>query len=594
MKFLSINNNLALIRYLSLVNNIRVKKISEKDNKDNKENIDNRFIEKYLINTWILELLLGKNENEISKELDQNLRAFIRTNRQYLDLSLLYYILNVYGKEKELLELASNKLDYETYILYLINKRKFLESINDINGIFAYGIEEVNVVLKKLFFNYSKLFMKEYPKETIQVLKQCFQEEYKPEDILKILISPNYHILSRNSENFKEVIEYVKKLKKEVFKQGDRVLNLKKNQNLHNLYILLLAYSKEDTYKNELIEYLKSPIKAYEIKEKFKSEDIKISGDIYFDLYFAKKIFEEKNEEKDIKALCLVLHLLGQYSDSIDIILKNKFTDLIPLLPKNIPDYKLKKKMWLKIFKSKKDDGNLSEAKKIIAESDGIIKIEDVLPLMGDNVKISEFKDELKKCIEKYEENVRILNKEINEFNESNDSINKDINSSEKKAIKMSYTKLKCTRCSNFIKGPKFFMFPCGHIFDVICLIETYFEFEKNKLGDKKFKDKVKVIRELQRKIIKLREKKQKSLEGEIKSKEENDGTLNKLKNIKTYLMKELNKIIFSKEEDLMLKDTEKILYDYLDEECLLCGKEMINSTQIDFGDEDDFEWKLN
>ena len=594
MKFLNINNNLALIRYLSLVNNIRVKnkpKISEKEKKENKDNNSN-FIEKYLINTWILELLLGKNENEIRNELDPNLRAFIRGEREFLDLNLLYHILNIYGKEKELLELASNKLDYETYILFLINRRKILETLNDIKEIVTYGIVDVNILLKKLFFNYAKLFMKEYPKETINLLKESFQEEYKPEDILKILISPNYHILSRDSENFKEIIEYVKKLKNEIFKQGDKVLNLKKNQNLHNLYILLLAYSKEDTYKNELIDYLESPIKAYEIKEIYKN-NINISGDIYFDLYFAKKIFEEKNEEKDMKALCLILHLLGQYSESIDIILKNKFTDLIPLLPKNIPDYKLRKKIWLKIFESKREDGNFSEAKKIIADSEGIIKIEDILPLMGDNVKINEFKDDLKECIKKYEENVHILNKEIKEFNESNDSINKDINLCEKNAIKMNYTKLRCYRCCKNISGPKFFLFPCKHIFDVECLIETYLEFDKNKLGDNKFKNKVKVITQLQKKIKNLKEKKQKSLEGELKSKEENEGTLSKLKNIKIFLMKELNKIIFSKEEESMLRDTEKILYDYLDEECLLCGKEMINSTQIDFGDEDVGEWEL-
>ena len=42
-----------------------------------------------------------------------------------------------------------------------------------------------------------------------------------------------------------------------------------------------------------------------------------------------------------------------------------------------------------------------------------------------------------------------------------------------------------------------------------------------------------------------------------------------------------------------MLNDTIKILYNYLDEECLLCGQEMINSTQIDFGDENDLEWDI-
>ena len=308
-----------------------------------------------------------------------------------------------------------------------------------------------------------------------------------------------------------------------------------------------------------------------------------------------KKFLKKKNEEKDIKVLCLILFLLKQYPESIDIALKYKFSDLITLLPKNIPDLKLKKKIWLQIFENKRKNGNLSDAKNIITESGGIIKIEDILPLMGDNVKISEFKTELKDCISRYEQSVQLLKKEIKEFNDSNDSINKDIDFSEKKAIKMNYTKLKCFRCDKNISGLKFFMFPCKHIFDVECLIETYKEFNKHNLGDKNFKNKVKVITDLFRKIKHLKERKQKSMEEEQKSKEiESLGTLQKLKtlNIKTLLSKDI-KVQFSSEEEFTLKNTQKILYDYLDEECLLCGKEMVDSTQVDFGDEDDISWEV-
>ncbi len=61
--------------------------------------------------------------------------------------------------------------------------------------------------------------------------------------------------------------------------------------------------------------------------------------------------------------------------------------------------------------------------------------------------------------------------------------------------------------------------------------------------------------------------------------------------NIKTLLLK--SKTHFTSEEDTTLKGTEKILYDYLNKECLLCGKEMISSTQIDFGDENELGWEL-
>ena len=35
------------------------------------------------------------------------------------------------------------------------------------------------------------------------------------------------------------------------------------------------------------------------------------------------------------------------------------------------------------------------------------------------------------------------------------------------------------------------------------------------------------------------------------------------------------------------------MLYDYLDEECILCSKEMVESIQTDFGKDEKFEWDL-
>lgn len=106
------------------------------------------------------------------------------------------------------------------------------------------------------------------------------------------------------------------------------------------------------------------------------------------------------------------------------------------MLAENIPDPKLRKKIWLKIFEYKKKNNNLSEAKIIISKSKNLIKIEDILPLMGGNVKINEFKDELKVCIQNYEASKGKLISEINLFNELNESINRDIDLSEKKQSK--------------------------------------------------------------------------------------------------------------------------------------------------------------
>lgn len=186
LKFLSINNNSALIRYLALINKFRIV------NKTNSNNIssDSRFIQKYLINTWILELLFGINENIKNEELSPNIKDFIRKTDNCLDINLIYFILNVYGKDKELIDFASLKQDYQTIVLFLINQRKIIESLQSIDRILNFGIENVDL-LKKIFINYSNLFIKEYPKETISILKDHFKASYKEVELIRMLISLN-------------------------------------------------------------------------------------------------------------------------------------------------------------------------------------------------------------------------------------------------------------------------------------------------------------------------------------------------------------------------------------------------------------------
>ena len=47
----------------------------------------------------------------------------------------------------------------------------------------------------------------------------------------------------------------------------------------------------------------------------------------------------------------------------------------------------------------------------------------------------------------------------------------------------------------------------------------------------------------------------------------------------------------FSKDEEKQLKQYSDSLYRLLKEECVLCGKEMINSTQIKLGEDENKKW---
>ena len=225
-------------------------------------------------------------------------------------------------------------------------------------------------------------------------------------------------------------------------------------------------------------------------------------------------------------------------------------------------------------------------------ESNGFIKIEDILPLMGDSVKIGEFKEELKDCIKNYEKSVDLLNKEIKEFNVSKNLIQKDITKAQKRVLNVNYNKIRCQECGCVIKEKKFFIFPCKHIFDSQCLIKKYIEFTKEGIGDQKFKQKVKAISDLVIKINFLNDKKNK---GSDDAKSVGSSSSRRLPNLKALFRTEttVQKETFTEQEENQLNLFNKGLYDFLNEECLLCGKEVIQGTQVPFSGQNSIEWEI-
>jgi len=585
LKFLKINNIKSLLRYLTLINQFGI----NNNNKNNNTKIkDDKFIQKYLINTWLFELFIEKNENLEKGKLTENIKEFMRSSKNtddFTDKVLLYLALKIYGKIEEFVEFASLKQDFKEVILTLITYKNMKDALDFIKTNILLGVENKKIILKKLFFNYSSLFIKQNPIETIELLEKYFKINNNEGEIINLLNGIQINDIIKDDQKFKVIINYIEKLIEKPYKSGKKEINLTKNTNLHNLFILLLSCNNKNTYETTLINYLKKPIAMHYIDHNLKKEK-NILNYIYFDLYFAKKIFTENP-----KALSLLYFLLSQYNESIEIALKYNFSEIYKIIAQNITDPKLKKQFWLKVFNFRKKE-NFFDAKQIVKESGGFIKIEDILPLMGDSVKIGEFKDELKDCINNYEKSVQLLNKEIKEFNYSTNLIKNDIIKSQKNEININFNKIRCTQCGCVIDENKFFMFPCKHIFDSKCLINKYIEFNKQGIGDEKFKSKVKAINNLITKINILTEKK---IKGSDEAKSLNSGSSRRLPHLKSFFRNETlaQKGGFTEEEDSQLTLFNKGLNDFLDEECILCGKEVIQGTQIPFSEQDSLDWEI-
>jgi hypothetical protein len=114
---------------------------------------------------------------------------------------------------------------------------------------------------------------------------------------------------------------------------------------------------------------------------------------------------------------------------------------------------------------------------------------------MMDDVKLEELKTDLQACINFYEKGVTQLKQEINDYNQSTEIIKKEIFKIQKKSTFVDYTKIKCEKCQKDILGNKFFLFPCGHIFDTLCLIKILDDYDQKNIGDELFKQKIKKIK---------------------------------------------------------------------------------------------------
>ena len=576
VKFLTKNQYIPLLNYL-----IEIKKSFNK--KDD--------LKKYLVYTWIAEILiqLENRYEDIKEKTGLTLKSFmeeIKNNHEekYIDKNIYYNYLLIYQKNQEFMDYALAKGDYELIIQNLLNHLRFEEVLNKLDKFISSNVDDITMnKLIKILFEYSSYFMKESPNKTINLFEKESISKSNQDEIIKVIIDSDIKTEVK-SDNYETILNYVRKLIKKnishnTLDKNKNNINHSTINNLHNLYILILSLSEKPEHKKEVIEYLKGPL--YTISQKNTYLNITLSNkEIYIDLNFAQKILKN-----NYSALALVYSLMKRYNESILIALEHNEKDIAIFIAQNIKDEKIKKDIWLRIFKYFKTN-NFADAKNILESSCGVLKIEDILPFMMDDVKLEELKSDLQACINFYEKGVTQLKEEINNYNKSTEIIKKEIFNIQKKSTFINYTQIKCEKCQKDILGNKFFLFPCGHIFDTSCLITILDDYDQKNIGDDVFKTKIKKINTIKEKI-KLLEDKKKKIMNEQKIQSNNLNTFKVFFNFMNTEKKEE----FSKEEEAQLKQFQEELYQLLKEECALCGKEMINSTQIKLGEDEDKKW---
>ena len=599
-KFLKDGKISGLISYIEMIKTYKL-------NDNNIRNINNElFINKYLVYTWLAELLINEESNKNNELILKKFNEEFKHNRKdkYLNKQNLYHFLKINGKEKEFNEFAISKNDNKALIENFLIKGKYDEAFNYLEKNLVNENNNTEECIK-LLMQYIDLFMKKSIKNTIKLLENITFSLNDQKQLVRVLMGSNYKKCVEDENNYNIVLNYLRKIIKQ------NISNDVQNKNLNNLYLLFLSLSNKKENKQEIVDYLKGPLNIYTLNNNQMNVSF-TNKKVLINLGFAEKIL------KNIPpALSLVYFLMQKYDESIKIALENEEFELAIIMTQNIQNEEKQRKIWVKLFKFFNKNRKYSP-KDILELSNGVINIEDILPLMDDDIKLQDIKIDLQECIDVYEEGVSQLKQKIVTYNKSNSHIQEDIYIINKRKLDLEHSKIKCHVCQSNISESKFFLFPCGHIFDADCLVKILYDYDANGIGGEDLNGKVKAVRSLTDKIMNMQRKKSlhkknifigglhkfgKKTKNTMKMfltfvKNEPKGKENEKDMIKEK-EKEKIKIIedegeLTKEEEIQLKELTNGLYNLLKEECVLCGQEMINSTQIQFSqDDENIKWGI-
>ena len=628
LKFAKLSDSNHLFNYLNFVNKLKIYKIiKDLENKENNEKEKEKekekgkekekekilWIQKYLINTWLLEIILEQqDEISINKNNNKkNTKNEIQTMRQllfesgyidseeYIDKLIIYNSLRYFGRHSDFVDFAGFKNDYREIVFDMVNHNQYKNAIknlisyiyyNDTSESLSKEVKEKNSKgLIKLFIMYNNVFVKESPGEVIDLLNEYYYLIENPKQILRIIINlddiyknkMDDFIYDKTLKLIKKLMQVSKNYRKDEI--NSLIFDEASKQNLFSLYVLYLSKSVREIHFEELNNYLMQLIKDM--------NRYYISNKTYFEFSFAEHLF--KNNKS---ALALLYCLKKQYNKSILHSFKCTNETISVFIASSISNPKKKKEIWLAVFNHYKSLG-MKKVEEILQKSKGILTITDILPHLMDNVQLKDIEINLNKCIDDYEIKLKRLKKSIKDYSKSEEIINKKIGKQEnngQKCLKVKSKEINCSICLKNLNQENFYLFPCRHAFDFNCIINLLFSYDKKEIEDEKFKNKMSSINSIFE-IIKQIKKNKKNIFEQMCIL--NNKYLNKLKTYMKHLALKYNiteQIIFDmnnsdKTIELMLND----LDDLISDDCPLCGNELILDTQNKFGNEDNRDWMI-
>ena len=197
----------------------------------------------------------------------------------------------------------------------------------------------------------------------------------------------------------------------------------------------------------------------------------------YFDLDYALRVCIQNGQHLACVRIYSMMNLPDQ---AVSLALKCGDIELAKQHA-DVPDEdEMKKKLWLRIAKQViTQQADIKKAIGIIQESNDLLKIEDILPLFPDFTVIEDFKDEICQALEEYNDSIKALKDEMDEYVESAEQIRGDIKLLQTRKGQVN-SRARCELTGEYISGHDFYLLPDGRTYKANALLAWVLKNEKN------------------------------------------------------------------------------------------------------------------
>ncbi|XP_058777597.1 vacuolar sorting protein 18 [Vicia villosa] len=421
-----------------------------------------------MISTWATELYLDKinrllleddsaleNSNSEYQSIIQEFRAFLSDSQDVLDETTTMKLLESYGRVEEMVYFASLKGQYEIVVHHYIQQGEAKKALEVLQK------PSVSVDLQYKFAP-DLIALDAY--ETVE--SWMATKNLNPRKLIPAMMRYSSEPHAKNETH--EVIKYLEFCVHKLHNEDPGV---------HNLLLSLYAKQEDDS---SLLRFLEC---------KF-GKGPENGPEFFYDPKYALRLCLK---EKRMRACVHIYSMMSMHEEAVALALQVDPELAMAEADKVEDDEDLRKKLWLMIAKHvvEQEKGtkreNIRMAIAFLKETDGLLKIEDILPFFPDFALIDDFKEAICSSLEDYNKQIETLKEEMNDTTHGADNIRNDISALAQRCTVIDRDE-ECGVCRRKILNTgrefgigrgytsvgqmaPFYVFPCGHAFHAQCLI---------------------------------------------------------------------------------------------------------------------------